>query len=174
MFGVKNIKGKRRTCLVRWEPRNGDKLVFRFDTGDGRYSGDQVGIRIGTMGQSRGFLNPKQIQNTEHGPVYWLNDYERQLISIHKHTREDGDFEDPYSSSRIHGVGIRSRIYWTWYAMVECLQRARSSILTAPRLVSSCGDTLPTIHWPKNKCDKLPSNTLAAAVLRSWSQCGRR
>lgn len=123
-FCIKRIKGKNRTVLKRWEPRNGDKLVFRFDDGSGRYEADQVGIKIGTLGQSRGYLIRKQIEYCEHGQVYWLNDYERKLLSIHKHTREDGDFEDPYTSSRIHGVGIRSRIYWTWYAMVECLQRA--------------------------------------------------
>lgn len=123
-FGIRKVRGVPRTVLTRWEPRNGDKLVFRFNDGSARYDSDQVGIKIGSMGVSRGLLNRKQIQTCEHGMVYWLNDYERQLISIHKHTREDGDFDDPYSSSRIHGVGIRSRIYWTWYAMVECLQRA--------------------------------------------------
>ena len=123
-FGKKRIKGKWRTVVSRWEPRNGDKLVFRFDDGTGKYEPDQVGIKIGTLGQVGNYLNRKQIQATEHGMVYWLSDYERKLIAIHKHTREDGDFDDSYSNGRIHGVGIRSRIYWTWYAMVECLQRA--------------------------------------------------
>lgn len=124
-FCAKRVCGRWRTVLKRWEPRNGDKLVFRYDDGSGKYEADQVGIRVGTMALTgRTALNRRQIEYTQNGTVYWLNDYERKLISIHKHTREDGDYEDVYSSSRIHGVGIRSRIYWTWYAMVECMQRA--------------------------------------------------
>lgn len=124
-YATKTIHGRRCIAVRKWQPRNGDKLVFRYDDGTGQYDSDQVGIRVGTMGQfSRGRLNPQQIQYTEHGMVYWFSEYERKLIAIHKHTVEDGDFDDPYSSGHIHGVGIRSRVYWTWYAMVECLQRA--------------------------------------------------
>lgn len=123
-FGSKEIAGKMRTVCTRWEPRNGDKLVFRYDDGDARYEAGQVGIRIGTLGLTKRRLIREQIEYTQSGTVYWLNDYERRLLAVHKHTREDGTYEDVYSSARIHGVGIRSRIYWTWYAMVECLQRA--------------------------------------------------
>lgn len=126
-FGSREIAGKRRIAVTRWEPRHGDKLVFRYDDGTGQYKADQVGIRMGVLGQldNRPFgLNKQQVQYTEHGMVYWLADWERQTMIVHKHTVEDGVFEDSYSSGRIHGVGVRSRIYWTWYAMVECLQRA--------------------------------------------------
>jgi phage gp29-like protein len=36
---------------------------------------------------------------------------------------EDSPFEEPRFAGSIHGVGVRSKIYWTWYAMTECLQR---------------------------------------------------
>ncbi len=126
-YGSREIAGKRAIAVTRWEPRHGDKLVFRYDDGSGQYQPDQVGIRLGVMGQidTRPLgLNRQQIEYTEQGMVYWLAEWERQTMVVHKHTVEDGVFEDSYSSGRIHGVGIRSRIYWTWYAMVECLQRA--------------------------------------------------
>ena len=126
-FGSQEIAGCRRLAVTRWEPRHGDKLVFRYDDGTGKYTPDQVGIRLGVMGQldTRPLgLNKQQVQYTEQGMVYWLAEWERKTMIVHKHTVEDGVFEDSYSSGRIHGVGVRSRIYWTWYAMVECLQRA--------------------------------------------------
>lgn len=126
-YGAREIAGKRAIAVTRWEPRHGDKLVFRYDDGSGQYQPDQVGIRLGVMGQidTRPLgLNRQQIQYTEQGMVYWLADWERKTLVVHKHTVEDGVFEDAYTSGRIHGVGVRSRVYWTWYAMVECLQRA--------------------------------------------------
>jgi hypothetical protein len=126
-FGSREIGGGRCLAATRWEPRHGDKLVFRFDDGTGQYRPDQVGIRIGTAGQidRRPLgMNRQQVASTDQGMVYWLNDWERKTLIVHKHTVEDGVFEDSYTSGRIHGVGARSRVYWTWYAMIECLQRA--------------------------------------------------
>lgn len=126
-YGSREIAGRRVLGVTRWEPRHGDKLVFRYDDGSGQYKPDQVGIRLGAVGQidTRPLgLNRQQISYTDQGMVYWLAEWERKTLIVHKHTVEDGVFEDSYTSGRIHGVGVRSRIYWTWYAMVECLQRA--------------------------------------------------
>lgn len=126
-FASRTIGGKRAIAVSRWEPRHGDKLVFRYDDGTHQHPEDQVGIRLGVHGQidHRALgLNRQQIEYTEQGIVYWLAEWERQTMIVHKHTIEDGVFDDPYTSGRIHGVGVRSRVYWTWYAMVECLQRA--------------------------------------------------
>lgn len=127
-FGNCDIGGNRFLTCRRWEPRHGDKLLFRYDDGTGQYPEGQVGIRIGMAGISsqraaRG-LNREQIGASDQGMVYWLNNWERKTLIVHKHTVEDGVFEDSYTSGRIHGVGTRSRVYWTWFAMVECLQRA--------------------------------------------------
>jgi len=123
-YTTRKVGGCYQRVMCKWEPRNGDKLVFRYDDGSGLYRDGQVGIKIGALAQQKNNLNRDQIQYNENGVVYWLNDYERKLIAIHKHMVEDGDYDDPYSSGKIHGVGVRSRVYWTWYAMVECLQRA--------------------------------------------------
>jgi len=50
-----------------------------------------------------------------------LGPWERDLLTVHQHIIEDGEYEDPLSAGRIHGVGIRSRIYWTWYQKQEAL-----------------------------------------------------
>jgi hypothetical protein len=126
-FGTREIRGTRAISVTRWEPRHGDKLVFRYDDGSGEYTPDQVGIRLGVLGQidNRPIgLNRQQVSYTDQGMVYWLAEWERKTLIVHKHTVEDGIFEDSVTSGRIHGVGVRSRVYWTWYAMVECLQRA--------------------------------------------------
>lgn len=124
-FGPQRVKGQWRTVVRRWEPRHGDKLVFRFDDGDLQHEPGQVGLRVSTAYSDRRREpgQPSRIQPTEQGLVYWLDRAERQTIIVHKHMVEDGPYEDPRSAGRIHGVGIRDRIYWTWYAMVECLQR---------------------------------------------------
>ncbi len=126
-YASREIDDRRCIAVSRWEPRHGDKLVFRYDDGSGNYDPGQVGIKLGVMGQmDRRLLgmDRQRIEYSEQGMVYWLSQSERKLLLVHKHSVEDGVFADAYSSGRIHGVGIRSRIYWVWYAMVECLQRA--------------------------------------------------
>ncbi len=127
-YGVDWVNGKQRTVVTRWEPRHGDKLVFRYDDGSHRTKADQVGIRIGgahtwidTDKRDYRGNDLRQIESTNHGLVYWLTDKQRRLIVVNKHIIEDGPFEDPLRAGAIHGIGIRDRIYWTWYGMVECL-----------------------------------------------------
>ena len=120
------IGGQRRIAARRWEPRHGDKLVFRYDDGYFNTDPEEVGIRVAsaTSLPERLLGCRRKIQPTEQGWVYWLSPSERKTLIVHKHLIEDAPYDDPRSAGRIHGVGIRSRIYWTWYAMVECLQRA--------------------------------------------------
>jgi phage gp29-like protein len=129
-YGKTFIGGTWFDTIKRWSPRHGDKLVFRWDDGTGKVDPDQVGIRVG--GFYPGDWHAKdpvtgedyqRIQPTQQGLVYWFNALERRQLAVHKHHIEDGPFHDPNMSGRIHGVGIRDRIYWTWYAMIECLQR---------------------------------------------------
>lgn len=126
-FGAMNVRGQWRTTIRRWEPRHGDKLVFRYDDGSHDVDPDQVGIRVSSAMRpnlaTRDEKGRSRVQATESGLVYWLNRWERQTMLIHKHMIEDGPWEQPRMAGRIHGVGIRDRIYWTWYAMIECLQR---------------------------------------------------
>lgn len=124
------VKGQYRTTVAKWEPRHGDKLVFRYDDGSMTADPDQIGIRVNTAWHGiRSYTDPltgqyvRQIQPTEQGLVYWVNKWQRQTMIVHRHFVEDAPYHDPTMAGRINGVGVRDRIYWTWYAMVECLQR---------------------------------------------------
>lgn len=123
------VGGHMRTVVKRWEPRHGDKFVFRWDDGSKEYDPDQVGIRV-TGGyhdlghaEAYDFTGQKRnkIEGTQFGLTYWFDEWERKLLILDKHIIEDGPFDDPLRAGAIHGVGIRDRIYWTWYGMIECL-----------------------------------------------------
>lgn len=129
IFRPKLIGGRYVPHIARWEPRHGDKLVFRWDDGDLSHQQGQVGIRIGWSNNAlRDTWNDifggthDHIDSNEHGLVYWLNPVQRQTCSIHKHIIEDGDFNFPLKAGSINGIGIRTRIYWTWWAYQECLR----------------------------------------------------
>lgn len=114
--------GKRRVFVKDWEPINGDKLVFRYDDGSGKYDPDQIGIK--TIGHYRAndvIAGDRHIEQSTSGMVYFLEPWERSRVAVHRHIREDAAFEDPLSAGSIHGIGIRSRIYWTWFQMIETL-----------------------------------------------------
>jgi hypothetical protein len=129
-YGSKLVKGQYRTAIKSWEPRHGDKLVFRYNDGSYTVDENQVGIRVHSAWTgARSYMDPrtnsivKQVSPTEQGLVYWLTPWQRKTMLVHRHQVEDGPYHEPRMAGRIHGVGIRDRIYWTWYAMVECLQR---------------------------------------------------
>lgn len=120
----REVEGKRRIVCGRWEPRHGDKLVFPYNDGRRDFDPERIGIRIGTTGLGAGIINQKQIEYTQFGLTYWFNKAERKTVVVHKHQVEDGPFEDPRVSGRVHGVGVRSQVYWTWYAMNDMMRRA--------------------------------------------------
>lgn len=113
------INGKKRAYVGHWSPVNGDKLKFRFDLGDGKYDPNEIGIRVNTTATTSD--KQKQIENTDEGRAYFLAPWERPCLAVHRHIIEDGAFEDPLSAGSVHGVGIRSRIYWTHFQAQETL-----------------------------------------------------
>lgn len=129
-YGPQRVRGQFRTGVRRWEPRHGDKIVFRYDDGDLTHDPEQIGIRVNAAWQGiRQAVDPvtgerrRKIQPTQQGLTYWLDPWERNTMVLHRHMVEDGPYLDPMMAGRINGVGVRDRIYWTWYAMIECLQR---------------------------------------------------
>ncbi len=121
-YGFIHRGGKRRTVVKGWKPINGDKLAFRFDDGTGKFSDDEIGIRVSPAYATRDVIaGDRKIEFTEFGPAYFFEPWERTLIAVHKHMIEDGSYEDPLSAGRIHGVGVRDRIYWTWFQKQETM-----------------------------------------------------
>lgn len=129
LYGSKQIGDRYLPYIRAWEPRHGDKLVFRYDDGSLSHIQGQVGIRVGWMSQDiRTEYTDKMggkhdsIEATEHGLVFWLNSLQRATCVVHRHIIEDGDFNMPWKAGSIHGIGIRTRIYWTWWAYQECMR----------------------------------------------------
>ena len=105
-----------------WLPINGDKLVFRFDDGTNSGTADQVGIRVGGHLHGAERVSGRwDVEQTQDGLAYFVKDWERSLLAIHKHTIEDAAWEAERDAGSIHGVGVRSRIYWDWFQKQECL-----------------------------------------------------
>lgn len=125
----KTLHGKQRLIMDRWLPVHGDKLVFRYDNNTGEYNPDQIGIRVGGGYQIGNKIADRwkvervseKVRTADFGLAYFLEDFERPLIAIHRHMIEDGEYESPEYAGRINGVGIRSRIYWLWYQKQEAL-----------------------------------------------------
>lgn len=145
-YGWQQIGGRmrvlptpRHSMETGWLPINGDKLVFRFDDGnlkDGAFEG-QMGIRVGMGNWSNGetIKNRWQVEATERGLAYFLSESEQRLCVVHKHMIEDASFEDVMTANNLHGVGIRSRIYWEWFQkqsslafLMEYLERSAGGI----------------------------------------------
>lgn len=127
-FAKLKLDGHWVDYIKSFSPRNGDKLVFRYDDGENRYDPEQVGIRVGTGYDSNATFTDymgvtrRKVEATQHGLTYWLDGNERRTMAIHRHIIEDADFFEPVNSGMINGTGIRHRIYWTWVAYQECLR----------------------------------------------------
>jgi len=129
-FRNARVNGQNRVIIDRWMPVNGDKLVFRYDDGSGQqtFQEDQVGIRVGagytqggTVARRWAVERVNKVAATDHGLAYFLEHWERPLLAIHKHMIEDAEWEAPERAGAIHGVGIRSRLYWSWFQKQETL-----------------------------------------------------
>lgn len=120
----RKIRGQWRMCIEDWRPVHGDKIVFRYDDGSGDYDPNQIGIRVGPKylaGQRIGENIVEHLEPVDYGMGYFLKPWQRDLLALHKHKIEDGEYEEPQNAGRIHGVGIRSKIYWAWYQKQEAL-----------------------------------------------------
>lgn len=90
-----------RPC--RWRPIHGDKLTFEFETGN-------VGVMVGRPTTPGG-----DVRFGYESRVRMLSQEERKALVLHTHEIEDGEFFDSYSAGSIHGVGLRTRVYWPWW-----------------------------------------------------------
>lgn len=127
-WGWERIGGRNTAHFRAWRPVHGDKLVYRYDPDSREWDDDQIGIRVGNNYASSTLIGDrwpverqKHVSPTDWGLAYFIRPHERNLIAVHKHYIEDGEYDIPQNAGRIHGVGLRSRIYWTWYQKQETL-----------------------------------------------------
>ena len=147
-YGFVKIDGTRvlmpkPTCADHpgWQHINGDKIVFRYDQVEpfltpGAYA-HQMGIKVNsTQRLDMDLLKKKWApEPTGNGMAVFLQPYERETFCVHKHFLEDSEFEHSELAGSIHGVGIRSRIYWEWWLkqeafafLMQYLERSASGI----------------------------------------------
>lgn len=131
-YGYVNINGRQRLIPTGgdhldhngWMPINGDKIVFRYDDGfreigkdDPNVYAHQMGIKVSSMhGNQESRIGGKhELEPIGDSMAIFLKPWERDTFIVHKHYIEDADFHYAHFAGSIHGIGIRSRIYWEWY-----------------------------------------------------------
>ena len=72
-WGWDMVLGERRLVIAEQKPVHGDKLVFRYDDGSGRFDPHQVGIRVRHGIQRRGqnwqpLADRRPQEDRAHGP----------------------------------------------------------------------------------------------------------
>jgi hypothetical protein len=108
-----------------WSHIHGDKIVFRYDDGRkydrGGYP-NQMGVRVSAvMPKNARVRGMGQVEATNSGMAMFLTPAERKWVICHKHMIEDSEFANARKAGRIHGVGIRDRIYNEWFLKQETL-----------------------------------------------------
>lgn len=127
-------EGFRRYGIKDWTPVDGDKLVFRYDDGRGVYDKDQIGVRVSAaLSPVDRIAGERRLEPTADGLAYFLEPWERRFYAIHKHIIIDGHWEDPLSAGKIHGVGLRSFVYWLWYQKQEALAQLSEIVEVSAR-----------------------------------------
>ena len=133
-YGWQTINGKQRLmpkprCQdhAGWLPIHGDKIVYRYDDGNldrsaGQYA-HQMGLRtnIWNGNNLKSIHRANNPEPTGESIVQFLTPTERMVCCVHKHLIQDADYYDPQYAGSIHGVGIRSQIYWEWTLLQETL-----------------------------------------------------
>ena len=120
------IDGKKLVVVNSWMPIHGDKLVWKIDA-DASSVLDGIGLRVGGGTGLSAPLNRwreehrRFIESTDYGWAYFPPPGTKELLVVHRHYIEDGEYEEPRNAAKIFGVGIRDRIYWTWYQRQEAL-----------------------------------------------------
>lgn len=101
------IDGHRILCIKHWIPVNGDKIRFKWD---------------GTPGIMVNAAVDERAEPTDLSMVHWLYDErDRSQFIIAKYEPEDADFFDGELAGAVHGVGLRSRLYWLWHLKTTIL-----------------------------------------------------
>lgn len=96
----------RSTLMVRdFMPVNGDKIRVKWD---------------GTHGILVFASAPVSKEATDWGLAHFLTAEERERYIFHHFEPDDQDWTEPALGGGIWGVGLRGRLYWTWWLKQQC------------------------------------------------------
>lgn len=109
--GTKTVDGRAVRLPVKHKPINGDKIIFGHD--------DVPGVLIHSTAASN--YPPSLIRHTERGMALFLERPEdRSRVVINEFEPRDTDyFYESDLAGSVHGVGLRSRCYWSWFLRRE-------------------------------------------------------
>ena len=98
-------RGRPVMTVRKFHPINGDKLRFKWD---------------GTPGVLVYGGYPGTWEATNWGMCHFITDpKEREQYVVHEFQPEDADWTQPQFAGRVHGLGIRGRVYWFWWMKMQ-------------------------------------------------------
>lgn len=146
IWGKADVNGRPRLCSKNHEPVNGDKIQFGWDGTPRVYvshmwlhQNARPGSRLHKEGlidnypeewlkkfpERDALLNAspqKPVILGDRAPMLVLRDpLWRQRFTIHKHMCIDADYFDAEMSGGVHGVGLRSLVYWFFWIRDEMI-----------------------------------------------------
>jgi len=112
----------------RWLPIHGDKIVYGWD------HEPAIAVRAGSDSAKR---HREDVIRFEYGEAISLRrPHLRDCFAIHEFEPADRDFlYEGDLAGQVHGLGLRSRVYWAWFLRTEGL----SYVLDALQRISSLG-----------------------------------
>lgn len=99
----------RALTVRRWLPTNGDKIGFTFD--------HRPMIRINAAYSNRFPKSEIVVDNLGHSLI--LSGGWRKRFVIHQSEPFDADWFENLAMDAVHGVGLRSWLYWSWWTRTE-------------------------------------------------------
>jgi len=134
--------GRRYRTITDWIPCNGDKIVFRYDDGTGKYDPKEIGVKVSVAHIKDDIWAGKpDVEYNAEGTALFFRRWERSRFTLHKNFLMDGDYEDPTTAGMIHGVGLRHFLYWSWYQKQETLAQLAE-------VVERSGMGFTVYHYP--------------------------
>ena len=99
--------------IKKWRPVNGDKLNYSYD--------HKPAVLVWGATTDRDIPGAKFVYTTLNKALRIDEPFFRERFIIHSHEMTDSDFFDAEQADGLHGVGLRSYLYWWWWLKSEWL-----------------------------------------------------
>jgi hypothetical protein len=126
IFGKKIINGKEQTVILRHQPVMGDKIIYDWD-GTPAVLINPAAPFIKNLSLE---IHNKFVRQTDRGMAFFLaTPFFRDRFVIHEFEPSDTDFlYEADMAEAVHGLGLRSRMYWIWNLRHELLSWAMDGL----------------------------------------------
>jgi len=122
-WDYERIAGQERLYVCRWAPVNGDKVQYQYYLPNQNTPRDDGTPVILVHASQSVDLPQAETVITDRGRGLLLSSrYWRERFVIHKHEIDDADYFEGEMAGAVHGVGVRSRVYWFEWLKQEMLE----------------------------------------------------